>query len=112
MDNLKGIDGLKLNYVKKDTEPNYAYFPIVIDEKIFGKDRNYVFKKLQENNIFSRKYFYPLTNTFDCFGGKYNAELTPNALYISGRVLTLPMYADLQFDDIDRICEIISECKY
>lgn len=107
MDNLKGIDGLQINYIKKDTEPNYAYFPIVIDEKIFGKDRNYVFEKLRENNIFSRKYFYPLTNTFDCFHGKYNAELTPDALYISERVLTLPMYADLSIADADRICEVI-----
>ena len=111
VNNLKDIDGLRLNFVKDDIESNYAYFPIVIDEKIFGNDRNYIFEKLREDNIFSRKYFYPLTNTFDCFNGKYNAELTPNALYISERVLTLPMYADLSVTDVDRICEIILKCK-
>lgn len=111
IDNLNDIDGLRLNFVRDDIQPNYAYFPIVIDEKIFGKDRNYIYEKLRENNIFSRKYFYPLTNTFDCFRGKYNAEFTPNALYISERVLTLPMYAELSNDDVDCICEIILETK-
>lgn len=110
IDDLNGIKGIRLNFVQDDTEPNYAYFPIIIDEKIFGADRNDVFEKLQENNIMARKYFYPLTNTFDCFHGQYNAELTPNALYISERVLTLPMYADLSIADVDRICEIISYC--
>lgn len=108
--NLKDINGIRLNLTKDDIEPNYAYFPIVIDENVFGTDRNGVFEKLQENNIMARKYFYPLTNTFDCFHGKFNAELTPNALYISERVLTLPMYADLSIADVDRICGIISNC--
>ncbi len=110
INNLKNTDGLRLNIVKEEIESNYAYFPIVIDEKIFGADRNYVYEKLRENNIFSRKYFYPLTNTFDCYHGKYDASLTPNALYISERVLTLPMYADLSVNDVDRICEIILNC--
>lgn len=108
--NLKDIKGIGLNYINKDTEPNYAYFPIVIDEKNFGADRNFIFAKLQENGIMARKYFYPLTNTFDCFHGKFNAELTPNALYISERVLTLPMYADLPITDVNRICGIIAHC--
>lgn len=110
IDNLKDIKGIRLNLVKDDTEPNYAYFPIVVDEEAFGADRNYIFATLQENNILTRKYFYPLTNTFDCFHGKFNAELTPNALYISERVLTLPIYADLAIADVDRICGIITEC--
>ena len=112
IDNLDGVKGIRLNFVRDDIEPNYAYFPIVIDEKIFGSNRDFVFEKLQENSIMARKYFYPLTNTFDCFRGQFNVELTPNALYISERVLTLPMYADLSIADVDRICKIISECKF
>ncbi|MBR3241311.1 MAG: DegT/DnrJ/EryC1/StrS family aminotransferase, partial [Parasporobacterium sp.] len=57
--------------------------------------------------IFARKYFYPLTNSYSAFHGKYNALETPVALQISKRVLTLPMYADLALEDVDRIYEII-----
>lgn len=105
--NLKGVKGFRLNYVKADTEPNYSYFPIVVDEEVFGACRDEIYEKLRENNIFSRKYFYPLTNAFGCFKNRFDPSLTPIALEISKRVLTLPMYADLSINDVDRICEYI-----
>lgn len=104
---LEYVDGLQLSPVQKDVQSNYAYFPVVFDEKVFGVSRNEVFDALAENGIGARKYFYPLTNTFDCFHGKYDASLTPVALHISKRVLTLPLYADLSMEDVDNICEII-----
>lgn len=36
---------------------------------------------------------------------------TPVALHISKRVLTLPLYADLEMEDVDRICRVILDCK-
>ncbi len=104
---LEGMAGIKLNPVQKDVQSNYSYFPVIFDEKMFGLSRNEVYKALAENNITARKYFYPLTNTFECFHGKYNVDLTPVALYISNRVLTLPLYADLSMEDVDKICSII-----
>ena len=109
--NLKHIDGIKLSPIQKDVVPNYAYFPVVFDEKVFGATRNEVFEKLAENDICARKYFYPLTNTFECFNGKFDVSKTPVSLHISNRVLTLPLYADLPLDDVDRICNIIIACK-
>lgn len=109
--NLHGIEGIQLSPIQKDVDRNYAYFPIVIDEKIFGSSRNEIFDALERNAIGARKYFYPLTNTFDCFHGKYDANQTPIALHISKRVLTLPLFADLAMEDVDRICDIIISCK-
>ena len=109
--NLENVDGIKLSPIQKDVVPNYAYFPVVFDEKVFGATRNEVFEKLAENDICARKYFYPLTNTFECFDGKFDVSKTPVALHISNRVLTLPLYADLPLDDVDRICNIIIACK-
>lgn len=108
---LDGVEGIRLAPVQKDVEPNYAYFPIVIEEKMFGASRNEIFEALGRHGIKARKYFYPLTNTFECFRGKYDASLTPTAIHISKRVLTLPLYADLCLEDVDRICDIILECR-
>ena len=107
---LGNIDGIKLNPMNPDVKPNYAYFPVVFDEKVFGASRNEVFAELDKNGIGARKYFYPLTNTFDCFHGKYDVNLTPVALHVSKRVLTLPLYADLALEDVDRICDVIIGC--
>ena len=108
---LAQVDGLQLNPVQKDVTPNYAYYPVIFDEKVFGSSRNEVFEALADHGIGARKYFYPLTNGFDCFHRKYDVNKTPVALHISKRVLTLPLYADLPLEDVDRICEIILSCK-
>ena len=107
VNNLGDIPGIQLMKLQENVEHNYAYCPVVFDEKIFGATRNEVFDALAKENIFTRKYFYPLTNSYDCFHGKYDVNNTPIALHISKRVLTLPMYADLDKDTVDRICEII-----
>lgn len=108
---LDGIDGIKLSPIQDNVQSNYAYFPVVFDNKIFGATRNEIFDALSENEIVARKYFFPLTNTFECFHGKYDVNDTPVALYLSQRVLTLPLYADLSIEDVDMICEIILSCK-
>lgn len=108
---LGNISGLTLNPIQENVETNYSYFPVIFDEKVFGSSRNEVFEKLEKHQIGARKYFYPLTNTYDCFHGKYDVSKTPIALYISKRVLTLPLYADLQIEDVDRICDIIIQCQ-
>ncbi len=108
---LEGVEGLQLNPIQKDVKPNYAYFPVIFDEKVFGASRNEVFDALEEHGIGARKYFYPLTNTFDCFHGKYDVSKTPVALHLSKRVLTLPLYSDLPLEDVDRICQIVLSCK-
>ena len=104
---LEDVEGIQLNAEQLYVKSNYAYFPVVFEEKEFGASREEVFEKLKVENIFARKYFYPLTNTFSAFHGKYDVMETPVALHISKRVLTLPLYADLPLEDVDRICKVI-----
>lgn len=108
-EHLEGVKGIQLAAVRDKVQPNYAYFPAVFDKDVFGKDRDEVFGKLAENGIGARKYFYPLTNEFDCYKGQFDASNTPIALKISKQVLTLPLYADLDIADVDRICKVILE---
>ena len=108
---LSDIKGLRIMSVQKEVKPNYAYFPIVIKEDEFGCDRQAVKDALKEQDIYTRKYFYPLTSDMDCYKGMFDSAKTPVAEWISQRVLTLPMSASLALDDVDRICDIILSCK-
>ena len=110
-EHLEGVEGLQMNCIQSDVRSNYAFFPAVFEEKVFGASREEVFDALGKHGISARKYFYPLTNTFSAFHGKYNVLDTPVALHISKRVLTLPIYADLERNDVDRICEIVLSCR-
>lgn len=105
---LSEIGGVQLNVILVDgIKSNYAYFPIVVDETVAGCSRDDIFDALAENGIGARKYFYPLTNTYQCYEGVFDLMDTPTALAISKKVLTLPIYADLSLEDVDFICSIV-----
>lgn len=108
-DLLSKVPGVVLCQEQENVVSNYSYFPILIDPVVYGHDRDYVFEKLKEENIFTRKYFYPLTSSFDCFKGQFDPEKTPTALEVSKRVLTLPLYPDLSLEVVDRICGLLSD---
>lgn len=100
IENLKDVKGLKLNYIKKDVESNYAYFPVLCEK------RDELFDVLKQNGIYARKYFYPIASEYDCYKEQYDSAETPVALDVSRKVLTLPLYPDLAPEDVDRICQI------
>lgn len=103
---LQDIPGIKLCPIQENVKRNYAYFPVLFDGYKYTRDE--ICQKLASNSIYARKYFYPATNEFECYRGRFNGD-TPIAKEISEKVLTLPMYADLDIEDVDRICDIILE---
>lgn len=106
---LGKIEGITLCYDQPNVYPNYAYFPVVFERYKYTRDE--IFEKLEENNIIARKYFYPLVNKFTCYKSYATADTskTPIAEYVADRVLTLPLYADLSIEEVDKICKIILE---
>ncbi|MEK4424523.1 DegT/DnrJ/EryC1/StrS family aminotransferase [Solibacillus sp. FSL K6-1523] len=105
VEHLSEMKGIKLSLPPKNTKSNFAYLPVVFDG--FSRSRNEIFEELKKQNIFARKYFYPLTNSLECYQGKFIPNHTPVAEYIAENVLTLPLYADLNLEDVDKICAII-----
>lgn len=106
-EHLEGIDGLKLNVIQQDVVSNFAYFPIVLEEKNTGVTCDMVMEELAKHNVFVRKYFYPLCSDFECIKEMGIQSDVPVASYISKRVLTLPCYSDLELEDVDGICRVI-----
>ena len=104
---LANIPGVKLSPIQPGVKSNYAYFPVIFDGYKYTRDE--IFENLKANDIIARKYFYPLTNDYECYADYPTAgrDKTPVAAYLADRVLTLPLYADLDLKDVDRICDII-----
>ncbi len=98
--NLNNLDGIKLPYYKSNIDYNYSYFPILI----LNIDRNIIIDNLSKEDIYVRKYFYPLTSDYECYNFLNN---TPIASKVSNSVITLPLYSNLSLKDVDKICNII-----
>ena len=103
--NLEGVKGVKYWKKQDDVISNYIYFPVFINEKEYGINRDKLAILLEQNDIVARKYFYPITSNFKCY--KNYKTNTPIAEELSKKVLTLPLYSDLSLDNVDRICDII-----
>lgn len=107
---LSRVEGVRLCSIPMGVKHNYAYMPIVIEDQ-FGISRDDLASALANEGIFARKYFFPLITDFDCYRESYDSRATPIARDISSRVLTLPLYADLNLSDVDVICDVISACS-
>ena len=64
-EHLAGIEGLQLNPEQKEVIPNYAYFPVIFDEKKFGSSRNEVYSLLEKKRYFCEKIFLSI-NKYVC----------------------------------------------
>lgn len=108
-EHLERVPGVRVFKPGPGIRYNYAYLPVVFDPVEFGATRDDVFDALAEVGVGARKYFYPLTSDFRCYEGCFapGSFATPIAYEAANRVLTLPMYADLALDDVDRICSTV-----
>ncbi|MFN8673302.1 MAG: DegT/DnrJ/EryC1/StrS family aminotransferase [Candidatus Sericytochromatia bacterium] len=86
--------------LRDDTEYNYSYYPIIFENEISLLKAQ---ENLNNNNIFPRRYFYPSLNKLN-YVKKQN---TPISEDISKRILCLPLYSELNKNDIKKIAEII-----
>lgn len=87
---------------------NFSYFPILIGPG-YPLSRDALYQKLKDNNIFSRRYFYPLISDFPMYRELASArqDNLPIATQVGQQVLCLPIYPDLALDQLIAIVELI-----
>ena len=56
----------------------FAYFYALFDGYKYSRDE--VFEKLAKENVHARKYFYPLTNEFECYQDYSTADVRKHLL--------------------------------
>ena len=105
---LKGVKGLRCLQGAGETRANYAYFPILVDAD-YPLGRDALFEKLRDNNIFARRYFFPLISDFPMYRGLPSAhrDNLPVATASAQQVLCLPIYPTLEMAQIERISQLI-----
>lgn len=106
---LAGIPGIHFNEDMEGVRYSYPYFPILIDAENYGQTRDEVYENLRTQNIFGRRYFYPLISQFPTYRGLPSAkpENLPVATRLAEQVICLPIYPELQSESVDRIIKIL-----
>lgn len=110
---LKNTQGISFFEDMENVKHNYSYFPIFVDAEQYGLTRDELYEKLKANNIFGRRYFFPLISNFSAYQGLPSASKAnlPAANRIADSVICLPIYPELETSDIERICKHIKKTK-
>lgn len=110
-DGLKSIKGISYLNDGQAVKHNYSYFPIFVDAKEYGMSRDELYFKLKENNIFGRRYFYPLISNFSTYRALESAQINnlPIANKVAEQVICLPIYGDLELKDVEKVVNFISK---
>lgn len=84
---------------------NYSYMPVLFEDETQMLS---VADRLNKNNIYPRRYFYPALNTVEFLSV---SEKFPVAVDLASRILCLPLFYTLKKTDIEYICKLIINYK-
>lgn len=108
---LRGIEGITIWDDRPDVRHNYSYFPIFVNAAQYGMTRDELYFNMREQNIWGRRYFYPLISHFSPYRGLESArsENLPVATRMAKEVICLPMHHALTDNDVERVISCIIE---
>lgn len=87
------------------TRHNYGYMPVCFKD---ANTRDKAYSELVKNGIGPRKYFFPLTTSYDYLKtDTVKLHDLRQAYDVSSRVLCLPLYPDLEIKNVDKVVKTI-----
>lgn len=110
---LKAIPGIRCLGDAGERRANYAYFPILV-EPTYPLDRDEIYHRMKAENIYCRRYFYPLISDFPMYRGLPSANPVnlPIAADAATRVICLPIYPALGSDDQQRVIDMLQRFSH
>jgi dTDP-4-amino-4,6-dideoxygalactose transaminase len=105
---LRDVAGIRCVRPGSERVSNYSYFPILVEPE-YPISRDALYRKFRDNDIYVRRYFYPLISDFPMYRGLPSAAHAnlPVARKVAQQVLCLPIYPGLPDDQIDRVLDLI-----
>lgn len=106
---FRGVEGITFMDDMPGVKHNYSYFPIFVDADKYGETRDELYFRMREENVYGRRYFYPLISEFATYRDLPSAskENLPNAHRMADSVICLPMHHELNDNDLVRIIDTI-----
>jgi dTDP-4-amino-4,6-dideoxygalactose transaminase len=105
---LENMPGIRCVGTAGESRCNYAYFPILIQPD-YPLSRDGLYQKFRDEAIYVRRYFYPLISDFPMYRGLASAAHNnlPVARKIAQQVLCLPIYPELEPEQVDRVLDLL-----
>lgn len=110
-DALRDVRGIRFFDDMVGVKHNYSYFPIFVDAEQYGMSRDDLYEKMKAENVYGRRYFYPLITDFEPYKDIPSAhpKNLPVANKIANQVICLPMHHELSEEDVERVLRVLTD---
>lgn len=110
---VDAIPGLRKQTKQPKVKQSEQYYVVVVDPEVYGSTRDDIYRRLKEQNIFSRRYFWPICTDFDCYKDKKIHSVHPSTVAerVKDRVLCLPFHSGVTDDHVDIIAGTLNELR-
>jgi dTDP-4-amino-4,6-dideoxygalactose transaminase len=109
---LKNIPGLLFQRIEADAVSTWKDYSIVLDREQLSVSRDELARRLLEQNIETKKYFYPPLHSQQLYA-KFHQPLRTghllNTTKLTANVLSLPIYESLPDDTIFKVAEAVAD---
>lgn len=103
---IKDVPGIKMQKVREGSVSNQLYLYISVDKEKYGLSRDELIPVFEKDGIVARRFFSNPVHKMKCYE-KYSGIILPNTEYASANGLSLPLYSDMSFKEMDRIIKVI-----
>jgi dTDP-4-amino-4,6-dideoxygalactose transaminase len=104
---LASIPGIQFQEIAPRDRSACKDMSILVDESAFGTSRDSLQAFLRENDVETRRYFWPAVHQQKLYRNIWDGQSLAVTERVSSRVLSLPIYSSLQDEDVARICRVI-----
>jgi dTDP-4-amino-4,6-dideoxygalactose transaminase len=104
---LAGVGGITPQVVDPRDASTYKDFTVVVDESVFGLDRDTLASVLKAEGIDTRSYFFPPVHRQQAYADLRSPEL-PVTDWVADRVISLPLWRDMPAEAITTIADVLA----
>jgi len=105
---LKGVEGVTPQVVDPLDESTYKDFTVIVDEAVFGLDRDTLAVALRAEGVDTRPYFYPPVHRQRAYADLDTPEL-PATDWVAQRVISLPLWRAMPPTAVNTIAEVLAQ---
>lgn len=105
---LRDVPGIRCLSPSEAVRHNHAYFPVLVEDA-YPLDRDGLYRRLREHQVWARRYFHPLISQFPMYRSLPSSrpDNLPAATRTAARILCLPIYPDLTAPDQARVIDLV-----
>ena len=106
---LADVKGIHCLQGAGEKAANFGYFPILVGPE-YPTDREALYRKLRDDGVYARRYFYPLISDFPLYRDLPSAARSnlPVASKAASEVICLPIYPDLSDAQVDSVIQALA----